>query len=173
MRNRLSTLLLVLVAMLATAPLARAANCPQADIGRAATDLMDARAALMMLPSGKPVDDAVAEMQARLPAFILAYMRCQPENVDVDGIKVDLSRLGWGRSIHDGTPAQVAIPGWRLTFSAQPLGDGTIYISAYFVVPSGYDTLVMSFQHRDDGWTETDRHFTLSAQAPDENIAPQ
>ncbi|MGH6684750.1 MAG: hypothetical protein ACRECA_12685 [Pseudolabrys sp.] len=173
MRKSVSIVLLVLGAVLATAPFAHAANCPQADISSAASDLQDSRNALMMLPSGKPADGAVAEMETRLPAFIRAYMRCQPENADVDGIEIDLSRLGWARVARDGTPAQAATPGWLLTFDAQPLGQGLISVSASFIIPSGIDTLAMTFQHRDDGWAETSRRFSVSGQAPVENIAPQ
>lgn len=173
MRKRLSIVLLVLVAALATAPFAHAANCPQGNLSRTATDLLDARNALMTLPPGKPAGDAVDEMQARLPAFILAYMRCQPENADVEGIEIDLSRLGWARSPTEDTPAQTATPGWQLTFDARSLGQGLISVSASFTIPSGIDTLAMTFQHRDDGWAETGRRFSVSGQVPVENIAPQ
>ncbi len=59
----------------------------------------------MTLPQGKDQETAIsretqagiAEMKGRLADFILAYMRCQPENADIEGIEVDLSRLGWAR----------------------------------------------------------------------------
>jgi hypothetical protein len=154
---RALTLLFIfaLVAPLATPT--RAADCPKAAISSAATDLQDARNALMMLPGDKPADTARAEMEVRVAAFIRAYMRCQPENPDVDGIAVDLARLGWATPADNGGIVASTNPGWQLSFKSQSLGQELICIAATFSITNGSDTVVLTFRHGDDGWVEIDR----------------
>ncbi|MEJ0027759.1 MAG: hypothetical protein WDN01_17175 [Rhizomicrobium sp.] len=151
----------MLVIVLATAPLARAANCPQADISASASLVQDARSALLTIPAGADASTllsreagvAIIEMKSSLAAFVLAYMRCQPENVDADGIEVDLSRLGWART---DTPVTMgaARGGWELTFEVRRIDPGLLGITATFGIPCGTDTELMLFQHGDAGWTE-------------------
>ena len=169
MRGWNSIFVLAAVAVFATAPIARAANCPQAEISSAASDLQDARNALMSLPVGKEGDTAIsrqmqtgiAEMKTHLASFILAYMRCQSDNADTDGVEVDLSRLGWARSLEPGRayrkdelPPLSDAPGWALTFNTRSLGQGLLGVSATFGIPCGSDTMLLIFQHGDNGWRE-------------------
>lgn len=130
---------------------ARAIDCPKGAISSAAADLQDARNALAALAPDQPADTARTELETRVAAFILAYMRCQPENADVDGIAIDLARLGWA-STADGAPAA-----WQLTFKAESFGQGAVGIAATFAVPGGSETVSMRFNHGDDGWAETAR----------------
>jgi len=152
----------IVAALLASASGAHAANCPQAEISNAASALQDARNALMELSAGAAAETApqagtaIVEMKARLAAFVTAYMRCQPENADVDGIEVDLSRLGWASN--DDETLSSTQPGRRLTFKAQYFGQGQIGVTVTFSVPSGVDMVSMTFRHADDGWAETGRH---------------
>ncbi len=169
MRGRSPAFVIAVVASLATVPVARAADCPQAEISSAASGLQDARNALISLPlAGDPnpalspqTQSAIAEMKAKLAGFILAYMRCQPENADIDGIEVDLSRLGWARPFDAGRTdgngnalAPADAPGWHLAFDTKPLGQGLIGIAAAFAIPCGRDTVLMIFGHSDEGWRE-------------------
>jgi hypothetical protein len=156
------------IAMLAAMPAARAADCPQAEIGSAASAVQDARYTLMALPPNAELQTAiprdtaraVADLKTRLAAFVLAYMRCQPQNADATGIALDLSRLGWARApAPDGgdgasprpSPAR---PGRELTFDVRALPEGLLGITATFAIPCGSDTLLMVFEHRDGGWAE-------------------
>ncbi len=167
MRGWLSSV--IVIALLALAPAERAADCPQAEISSTASRLQDARNALMLLAPGKDQEtaiprqtqSAIADLKARLAEFILAYMRCQSENADVEGIEVDLSRLGWARSLEPGRvyrndemPPHALDPGWSLSFETRPLGQGLIGITATFGIPCGGDTMLMIFQHSDEGWSE-------------------
>jgi len=166
-RGPITLTIFVAFAFLATASATRAANCPQAEISSAASDLQDTRNALMTLPSAKdtalsrPMQSAIVQMKTQLATFILAYMRCQPENADVDGIEVDLSRLGWARELEPGRvdrndelPPLANAPGWALSFETRALGQGLLGVSASFAIPCGRDTLLMIFEHDDRGWRE-------------------
>ena len=175
MRGWSSTIAFVLVAMLATATATHAAICRHAAISGAASDLQDARNALMVLPADKPSDAALAEMEMRISAFVLAYMRCQPETADIEGVEVDLARLGWASTAGGNGTVASANPGWQLTFSAESFGQGLIGVTATYSIPNGIDTVSMVFRHGDDGWAETGRHSgTVSPSvAPVSNPAPQ
>ena len=158
MRGWNTIFVLTVVAVFATVSVARAANCPQAEISSAASDLQDARNALMSLPTDKPADAALSEMEMRVSAFVLAYMRCQPESADIEGIELDLARLGWASTAGTGGTVSTNNPGWQLTFKAESFGQGLIGITATYSIPNGTDTVSMLFRHGDDGWTETGRH---------------
>ncbi len=95
-------------------------------------------------------------METRLADFVRAYMRCQPESADVEGIEVDLARLGWASAAADGAPSTA--PGRRLTFKAEYFGQGQIGITATFSIPSGVDVVSLTFRHGDEGWAETGWH---------------
>jgi len=167
-----SSFAFVLVALLATAPGARAANCRHAAISEAASALQDARNALMAPSADQPADGALTEMEMRVPAFVIAYMRCQPETADIEGIEVDLARLGWASTAGGSSTGASANPGWQLTFKAESFGQGLIGVAATYSIPNGTDTVSMIFRHGDDGWAETARH-SGTGLTPMTNPAPQ
>jgi hypothetical protein len=150
--------ILAIVALLAAAPAARAANCPQAELGAAASAVQDARNGLLGLPpSAEPTlsraaASAIANMKTRLAAFVLAYMHCQPENADVEGIEIDLSRLGWAQ---EQAPARGPLFSGTLVFETRVPAQGMIGITARFGIRCGSDTMLMLFEHSDAGWTES------------------
>jgi hypothetical protein len=155
---------LTCVVLLAAAPAARAANCPQADLSTAASQVQDARNVLLGLPPSaepvltKPAAAAIADMKLKLAAFVLAYMHCQPENADVPGIAVDLTRLGWAQ---DQAPARGPLFSGALVFDARTPQPGMIGITARFGIRCGSDTMLLLFEHSDEGWNET-----LRAESP-------
>ncbi len=112
----------------------------------------------MDLSTDKPADAALAEMDVRVSAFVLAYMRCQPETADIEGIEVDLARLGWASAAGTGGSFSSANPGWQLTFKVESFGQGLVGVTATYSIPNGTDTVSMIFRHGDDGWAETGRH---------------
>ena len=150
--------------LLVLAPAARAANCPQAEIGTSASQVQDARNVLLGLPPSaeplltKAAATAIANMKLKLAGFVRAYMHCQPENADVGGIAVDLARLGWAQ---DQAPARGPLFSGALVFEAKTPQPGMIGITARFGINCGSDTMLLLFEHSDEGWNET-----LRAESP-------
>jgi hypothetical protein len=148
----------VLVSALLLMPSVAAASCDQAAIHTSSAQLQDARSELDNLPPltplatdsvlGKRAVDAIAEVKARLAAFTIAYMRCQPTSIDAHGIDIDLSRLGW---------ASANLDHLYLAFATRALAQGLIGIKAEFAVPCGADTQLMIFDARDGSWQEAMR----------------
>jgi hypothetical protein len=149
---------LSIVVVFAAAQVARAANCPQTELSAAASQVQDARNALLGLPPPaeplltKKASSAIADMKLRLAAFVLAYMHCQPENADVDGIGIDLARLGWAQQT---APRRGPLFSGALTFEARAPQQGMIGVVARFGIGCGSDSMLMLFEHTDEGWTET------------------
>jgi hypothetical protein len=144
----------VLVSALLLMPSVAAASCDQTAIHTTSAQLQDARSDLANLPApadgralGKRAATAIAEMKARLAAFSLAYMQCQPVDIDAPGIEADLSRLGWSSN----DPAR---PRLALSFAARALAQGLIGIAARFGAPCGEDTQLMVFDARGGEWRE-------------------
>jgi hypothetical protein len=150
--------LLSIVVLLGAASAAQAANCPQTELSSAASQVQDARNALLGLPPpaepllAKKSAAAISDMKLKLAAFVLAYMHCQPENADVDGIGVDLTRLGWAQ---EAPPARGALFSGALAFEARSPQPGMIAVTARFGIGCGSDTMLLLFEHADAGWTET------------------
>ena len=149
--------LFTIVMLFAAAPVAHAANCPQTELSTAASQVQDARNVLLGLPvSAEPVlpkqaASAITGMKLKLAAFVLAYMQCQPENADVPGIAIDLARLGWAQ---DQAPPRGALFSGALVFAARAPQQGMIGITARFGIRCGSDTMLMLFEHSDEGWNE-------------------
>ena len=150
--------LILVVVSFAVASAARAANCPQTELSSAASQVQDARNVLLGLPPpsepllSKKSAAAIADMKLKLAAFVLAYMHCQPENADVDGIGIDLIRLGWAQA---APPARGALFSGALAFEARSPQPGMIAVTARFGIGCGSDTVLLLFEHADSGWTET------------------